>query len=99
MDVKIFSEEEKLFIQKEFTYNNIRHKARLDDEKQAADCFTEIATISQSDLQNVSTKSIILAPFNSTKSQIQSVSNSIWKLMITKNWVLRLGAWVRDTDR
>lgn len=62
---------------KDFTYNQSRWIARGDDEMEAADCFTEADFNSTNDhdlLKNVSSKSIILAPFNSTKSQISSFS-------------------------
>ena len=52
----------------EFTYNAMRNQGRGEDEAEAADCFTEvdINTSFTDDIKNVSTKSIILAPFNTT---------------------------------
>ena len=55
-------------IKKEYTYNDPRRYNRNENEE-PVDCFTEhnLESVYNS-LKNVSTKSIILAPFNSTQS-------------------------------
>lgn len=100
-EITIFSEQEKAQIRKEFTYNEARRIQREDDELEAADCFTEleIDTDLNQDLKNVSSKSIILAPFTSTKSHVSSLHSSVKALMEDKNKVLRFAAKCRENDR
>jgi hypothetical protein len=63
----IFTESEKDIIKKEFTYNDAR---RLNRNYGDPD-FTEHGLDSTVyDIDNCSTKSVILAPFNSTKSNV-----------------------------
>ena len=90
----IFNDQEMSQIQKEFTYNEARRIQRKDDELEAADCFTELAidTTQKSDLKNVSSKSIILAPFNSTKSHVSDLHSSIENNMFMKNLVIKFAA-------
>lgn len=97
----IFNEQEMSQIQKEFTYNEARRIQRKDDELEAADWFTELAidTTQKSDLKNVSSKSIILAPFNSTKSHVSELHSSIENNMFIKNLVIKFAAKWRDVDR
>lgn len=97
----IFNEQEKAQIRKEFTYNEARRIQRKDDELEAADCFTEleIDTTLNSDLKNVSSKSIILAPFNSTKSHVSELHSSIEDNLYTKNEIIKYAAKCRDVDR
>lgn len=84
--LSIFNEQEKQQIRKEFTYNEARRIQRKDDELEAADCFTELDlnTTINSELKNVSSKSIILAPFNSTKSHVSDLHRSIEDNMYIK---------------
>ena len=73
--MEIFNEEEKEVIRSEFTYNdpsrfNRNEKVCLDQEPW--DCFTEINLDSMNaTLRNESEKSVILAPFNSTMSDVE----------------------------
>lgn len=99
--ISIFNEQEKAQIRKEFTYNEARRRQRKDDELEAADCFTEleIDTTMNSDLKNVSSKSIILAPFNSTKSHVSDLHQSIEDNMYIKNSIIKFAAKCRDVDR
>lgn len=100
-NLSIFNEQEKAQIKKEFTYNEARRIQRKDDELEAADCFTELDLNSSQnmDLKNVSSKSIILAPFNSTKSHVSDLHKSIEENMYEKNKVVKFEAKCRDVDR
>lgn len=64
----LFTESEKQIIRSEFTYNDCRRYNRNEN----SDIFTEhpLDTEANELERNVSEKSIILAPFNSTKSHI-----------------------------
>ena len=64
------------------------------EEKQAADCFTEVdlAKVTDEAIENVDTKSVILAPFNSTKSKISEIHESVKKILFEKMEVLHLNA-------
>jgi serine/threonine protein kinase len=99
--LSIFNEQEKAQIRKEFTYNEARRIQRKDDELEAADWFTELDlnTTVNSDLKNVSSKSIILAPFNSTKSHVSELHDSVEKIMFEKNLIIKFEAKCRDWDR
>jgi serine/threonine protein kinase len=100
-NLSIFNDQEKAQIKKEFTYNEARRIQRKDDELEAADCFTELDLNSSQnmDLKNVSSKSIILAPFNSTKSHVSDLHKSIEENMYEKNKVVKFEAKCRDVDR
>ncbi len=66
----MFNDQERGQIKKEYTYNDPRRFNRNENEE-PADCFTEhnIESVYNS-LQNATSKSVILAPFNSTQSQL-----------------------------
>ena len=59
-------------IRKEYTYNDPRRYNRNENEE-PADCFTEhhLESVYNS-LQNATSKSVILAPFNSTQSHMDA---------------------------
>ena len=99
--LSIFNEQEKAQIRKEFTYNEARRIQRKDDELEAADWFTELDlnTTVNSELKNVSSKSIILAPFNSTKSHVSELHKSIERNLYEKNIIIKFAAKWRDVDR
>ena len=71
----IFNDEEKEVIRSEFTYNdpsryNRNEQVKADEEPW--DCFTELNLDSMDcTLRNASEKSLILAPFNSTMSDVE----------------------------
>lgn len=68
MSVQLFNDEERELIKKEYTYNDQSRYNRNENEE-PVDCFTEHNFESQySTLKNHSSKSVILAPFNSTMS-------------------------------
>ena len=67
--VQLFNDEERKMIKKEYTYNDGSRYNRNENEE-PVDCFTLHHLESQySTLKNQDSKSIILAPFNSTMSE------------------------------
>ena len=99
--ISIFNDQEKLFIMKEYTYDISWQQAWADDEEEAADCFTEVdlETFHNSDWEkNASTKSIILAPFNSTKSHVSSFSAIVKNNIFSKHEIMKFKAKVREID-
>jgi len=101
---EIFNEEEKEVIRSEFTYNDPSRFNRNErvDEAEPWDCFTELNLDSfNCTLRNASEKSIILAPFNSTMSDVQKFLKSVLKLapMEEKKDVFKFAARCRDQDR
>lgn len=101
----IFNDEEKEVIRSEFTYNdpsryNRNEKVRADQEPW--DCFTELNldSVNQT-LRNESEKSQILAPFNSTLSDVESFLGEIRTLapMREKKEVMKFDARCRDQNR
>lgn len=71
--IQLFSEQEKEYIRNEFTYNDTERYNRNE-----TDPFTEhmLDSTNNSMLKNCTTKSVILAPFNSTKSDLRNHDNS-----------------------
>lgn len=69
----LFTESEKEIMKNEFTYNDTRRYNRNEGE----DLFTEhgLESTQRALLKNASSKSIILAPFNSTVLQISELEN------------------------
>jgi hypothetical protein len=88
-------------IKTEFTYNDARRFNRNEDEGIPSDCFTEqeINSTVNSLIKNASSKSIILAPFNSTKSHLSEVHSSVKSIVYEKHKVMRFAARVRECDR
>lgn len=91
-------------IRSEFTYNDPsrfnRNEAVGADEPW--DCFTELNLDSMNQtLRNASSKSVILAPFNSTMSDLESFMKSILRMapMEEKKEVFKFAARCRDQDR
>lgn len=76
-EVNIFTETEKDIIRTEFTYNDTRRLNR--NMKNESTVFTEhqLDSVHNSLDVNQTTKSVILAPFNSTKSHISKFCASI----------------------
>jgi len=93
-------------IKKEFTYNNVRRLNRnmmnVTNTEQTEDrYFTEhpLDSTSNSLMRNATTKSVILAPFNSTLTHMDSEEDSLDADMFKKGQVLKFGVRVRDIDR
>lgn len=71
--VSVFTDTEKRHIIEEFEYYNVRKEKDFDPESAhplPTDPFAEqmLSSTQNIDLKNVSSRSIILAPFNSTRS-------------------------------
>lgn len=109
----LFNEAELEQIRSEFTFNSVARYNRnhQDNLKQLntdrtrnseldSEAFTEhrIDTEEDEKLRNVSTKSIILAPFNTTQSHFSSVHGSVKELIVEKEVAIKLSKYVRDQD-
>ena len=106
----LFTDSEKEIMRNEFTYNDTRRYNRNEGDE----LFTEhnLESTQNALLKNVSTKSVILAPFNSTVSHLsqddpQSEPSPVKKNapelepadMYKKGEVLKFAGRVRDADR
>ena len=102
--VQLFNDEERKMIKKEYTYNDGSRYNRNENEE-PVDCFTQHNLESQySTLKNHDSKSIILAPFNSTMSEESPARASeerakVMGLMEIKQRVLRFSKKCREIDR
>lgn len=101
---EIFHAEEQEVIRGEFTYNDPSRFNRNEqkNEDEPWDCFTELNLDSfNQSLRNMSSKSVILAPFNSTLSDFSGFFRSMLKMakMEDKREVLKFAARCRDQDR
>ena len=105
LSTDIFNEAEKEVIRSEFTYNDpsrFNRNERVNMEEEPWDCFTELNLDSMNQtLRNASEKSLILAPFNSTMSDVDAFFRSILSMaeMEDKKEVLKFAARCRDQDR
>ena len=103
MSVQLFNEEERELIKKEYTYNDQSRYNRNENEE-PVDCFTEHNFESQySTLKNHSSKSVILAPFNSTMSDqdgtLEEMNSLIENNLVDKKRELRFAKKCREVDR
>lgn len=83
-DLIMFNEQEVEVIKTEFTYNDPsrynRNEPNLNKDEEPWDCFTELNLDSMNcTLRNASSKSIILAPFNSSMSDERDILMSYKK--------------------
>ena len=105
LSTDIFNEQEKEVIRSEFTYNDpsrFNRNERVNMDEEPWDCFTELNLDSMNQtLRNASDKSLILAPFNSTMSDVDAFFKSILDMapMEDKKGVLKFAARCRDQDR
>ena len=96
----MFTEQEKEKIQEEFSYNDLRKYNRNHETDISCD-FTEhrLETEEDDELRNLTTKSIILAPFNSTtSSQSEEMNIQIEKMLAPKR-AIKFNAKCRDFNR
>lgn len=95
----LFTEQEKEKIKAEFDYYTMGHSKKQEDT--LADPFAEqmLQSTQNSLLRNVSTKSVILAPFNSTKSHISSHLHASVEDMLIDKGCLRFAIKVKEVDR
>ena len=102
-NVTLFTEEEKENINKEFAHNKRLNRNILQEGKSNntvdSDWFVEQnIDLSQSELtRNITSKSIILAPFNTTKSNESGLN--IGDELVHDRKKIRLGSKVKDIDR
>jgi len=105
LSTDIFNEQEKEVIRSEFTYNDpsrFNRNERVNHEEEPWDCFTELNLDSMNQtLRNASEKSTILAPFNSTMSDVDAFFKEILQMapMEEKKETLKFAARCRDQDR
>jgi len=100
ISIVMFTEEEKQKITKEFTFNDCWWLNRNFETKVSWD-FTEqdLETVQNELLRNHSSKSIILAPFNSSASDVDaSISPEIKWLILSKEKI-KFGPKVREINR
>lgn len=95
-EICLFTEQEIATITKEYAYKN-----KIKSEGETNTLFTEQNIDStQNDLtKNITTKSVILAPFNSTLTDNAAGNSSISSLMKEKKEVIKFAAKIRDIDR
>lgn len=96
--MQLFTDQEKEYIKNEFTYNDSERYNRNE-----TDPFTDhlLDSTNNSLCKNASTKSVILAPFNSTRSDLENyvtMSNSVKELMQSKG-CMKFAARIRDIDK
>mmetsp|Transcript_15985 Transcript_15985/g.11531 ORF Transcript_15985/g.11531 Transcript_15985/m.11531 type:complete len:322 (-) Transcript_15985:42-1007(-) len=104
-DVVVFTEQEKEKIASEFAYYNINNNNGHGGSNEVVhtDPFTEqmLNSTENSLVRNISTKSVILAPFNSTRSHIdegQHLRRSVQDLVIDKQY-LKFAPKVKEINR
>lgn len=100
----IFNDGEKLIIKKEFIYKEGEDRAQLDTFVHQSFNFTDknLNSTQHAMLRNFSSKSIILAPFNTTKSDIHKtliITESVKELIVEKQMVLKFGVRVKEIDK
>lgn len=105
LSTDIFNDAEKEVIRSEFTYNDpsrFNRNERVNHNEEPWDCFTELNLDSMNQtLRNASEKSLILAPFNSTMSDVDQFFKDILAIapMEEKKDILKFAARCRDQDR
>jgi len=97
--ISLFSEQEKELLSKEYCYNKSKPKG----EGETNTLFTEqnIDSTQNELTKNNTTKSVILAPFNSTRTDQETSKDFIEKDVVVKEKkeVLKFAGKVRDIDR
>lgn len=102
--VSVFTDAEKRNIIDDFEYYNIKKELSPEDgQVLPTDPFAEqmLSSTQNVDLKNISSRSIILAPFNSTRSHISDDDEEamlIKKMLRPKN-AIKFQAKVKEIDR
>lgn len=103
--LNVFTEQEKKNIVSEFEYYNIKKERDVTpagSQVMPTDPFAEqmLSSTQNDDLKNISSRSIILAPFNSTKSQLQMTQDetAIRALLVPRN-IIRFAPKVKEIER
>lgn len=95
-NVQLFSETEKEKIKKEYCYERRSH----DDDSQTLFTEQNIDSTFNELTKNISTKSVVLAPFNSTQSHNSEAEiPGEEKIYKEKKEIIKFAAKVRDIDR
>lgn len=117
--VSIFTKDEKQKIDSEFQYYNKRSEqirsSNQVEEPLPTDPFAEqqLGSTQNSELRNITSRSIILAPFNSTRQDGDGLHNTegsafsekaveeieIRQLLVPKRQIIRFSAKVKEIDR
>lgn len=110
--VELFTSAEKNYIKSEFTYNDNRGVKANDgaeknlnegDEGEESDAFVDalLETNENSLLKNSESKSVILAPFNSTKSHIGTENELLEEIkdMLQDRKCIKFAPRVREIDK
>ena len=99
--VELFTQAEKNYIKNEYTYNDTARYNRNTGEE-TKDDFVDamLDTNENSILKNAETKSIILAPFNSTKSNIETDNEILEEIkdMLHEKGIIKFAPRVREID-
>lgn len=96
----MFTDQEKDKIREEFSYNNIkRHPKALETDISVDFTEHQLETIDNDDLRNLTTKSIILAPFNSTTSDLGSEEKLEIEDLRRSRRAIKYNAKCRDFNR
>jgi serine/threonine protein kinase len=94
--MELFTDQEREYIKNEFTYNDTERYNRNDDP------FTDhmLDSTNNSMLKNNETKSVILAPFNSTKSDINAKAiTEDMKVLIQSKGCIKFAPRCREIDK
>mmetsp|Transcript_32003 Transcript_32003/g.31301 ORF Transcript_32003/g.31301 Transcript_32003/m.31301 type:complete len:192 (+) Transcript_32003:1592-2167(+) len=101
--VIVFTDQEKEKIVSEFAYYNIKNEQGAGNEVVHTDPFTEqmLNSTENSLVKNISTKSVILAPFNSTRSHIDDNHHrraSVQNMILEKQF-MKFAPKVKEINR
>ena len=102
--MNIFNEGEKTTILKEFSYveDDEKNLQSFVHQNRQSFNFTDrnLNSTQHALLRNLSSKSVILAPFNTTRSHMMEMLNkSIQELIVEKHMVIKFGMRVKEVDR
>lgn len=102
--MSIFNDGEKSVIQKEFTYKEDfkEEQLRSFNAQQQSFNFTDrnLNSTQHALLRNLSSRSLILAPFNTTRSNFNiSLSETVKDLMVDRYEVIKFGMRVKEINK
>lgn len=103
--VELFSQQERTYIHHEFTYNETsrlnRNELHQQSQQKENHLFPEhlLDSTQNSMLKNCTSKSVILAPFNSTKSHLDATLSEGVKELMQSRKCIKMGGRVKDIDR
>lgn len=102
--IELFSQQERAYIRHEFTYNETSRLNRNEQhvsQQSKQHLFPEhlLDSTQNSMLKNCTSKSVILAPFNSTKSHIDATLSEGVKELLQSRRCIKMAGRVKDIDR